>query len=423
VIAWDLETGERRAHFRHNDEGVGTVALSPDGCRVLFALSHLGAEGWVSDSTLHVLDVHNGVVRRTPGHSDEVTALAVDGAGRQLVSVSLDYTARVWHVDRLVEGEDDDAALAGEGIAVAPSGRVAVTCWDATVRVIDLDVTITPGRVLRGHTGPVYGGAWLSGDRLVTGGADGCLRVWNANGEVVATHALGAPVDRLVAVGDGDRVIVLQQAALAPFIGEDEGEGGDAREAVADKDALTSPITIVDAASGAVVGRLSLPRRAGLLCEPLAVVGGGAQVLAAVSDRELGVFEAVSGRLRQTLLPSRGQLAGVDVFNGVAFTTDLTGLVRSVDLRTGEVVDVADNGEYTRAVAVSPSGRRVATGCDDGGVRVYERQTGRLLAAWFHPAWVVNVAFRDDDHVVAVLSAGGWRVLALRGETATRLGR
>ena len=122
--------------------------------------------------------------------------------------------------------------------------------------------------------------------------------------------------------------------------------------------------------------------------------------------------------------PSRAQLASaacVPDSNGVV-TADLSGLVRLLDYQTGAVVTVlADLGDYTRAVAVSPNGKRIAVGCDDGGVRLYDRHSGGLVATWFHPAWIVGLAFVDDHTLAAGVSAGGWRLLALRdGEASAR---
>jgi WD40 repeat protein len=80
-----------------------------------------------------------------------------------------------------------------------------------------------------------------------------------------------------------------------------------------------------------------------------------------------------------------------------------------------------DHGGPVRAVAFSPDGARVATGCGDGSARVFDAKTGQELARLNHDGPVRAVAFSPDGTRVAtgahdgsarVLDAGAGQELA-----------
>jgi len=108
------------------------MALSPDGDRI--------AAGGRSGTPGGIWDVPTGEkVTELPGHSDHVESIAFSPGGREIVTASLDGTARV---------------------------------WDAS--------TGTARLVLRGHEGPVRRAAWSPDSRhIVTAGGDKTARIWD----------------------------------------------------------------------------------------------------------------------------------------------------------------------------------------------------------------------------------------------------
>ncbi len=175
ILLWDLETGELIARWEGHDKKVVAIAVSLDGKLV-------ASGSW--DRTVRLWDAETGhQLQVFEGHDSSVNALSfIPGA---LVSVGYGGTIRTWPLD----GEGSPTRVASVGfpindLAVDSSGaRIVTGSADGIVRLWDLG----NGELLRqyeGHEGAVLAvGMSPDGRTLASGGTDGLLNLWDADGD------------------------------------------------------------------------------------------------------------------------------------------------------------------------------------------------------------------------------------------------
>ena len=71
------------------------------------------------------------------------------------------------------------------------------------------------------------------------------------------------------------------------------------------------------------------------------------------------------------------------------------------DLKTGQQTRELNHPDLVDAVAVSPDGKSLATGCHDGQLRVWDLKAGDSVTLAGHEGQVLRVAFSPDGKQVA----------------------
>jgi cytochrome c len=214
---------------------VVALAVAPDGAA-------LASASW--DRTVRVWSLAGGAPRLLQGHQQNVNGIAFTPDGRNIVSAGYDATIRIWPV----AGFDPPAVATlasplnavavapdGEIIAAGADGRIYFLAADAALRdEIELQpapllaLAISPDgariaaagirgsiaiverqsrrllRVLVGPGLPVWAVAFLPDNHtLLTGGADGVIRWWNADtGESIGANLLENRADPLSSYAD-----------------------------------------------------------------------------------------------------------------------------------------------------------------------------------------------------------------------------
>ncbi|MBS2017370.1 MAG: 2OG-Fe(II) oxygenase [Deltaproteobacteria bacterium] len=165
------------------------------------------------------------------GHEASVLALA-ELSGGVLLSGSRDRTVRAWRTrggDSAPKGEVV-ATLGGAVLALEDLGDGSVACASSDGSVVRIGLDRGGGDVLgplRGHDGWVWSLARLPGGRLVSGSADGTIRMWSTStGACLASRAPGRGAVHAVATlksgavaaafADGHVVVYDADDALAP---------------------------------------------------------------------------------------------------------------------------------------------------------------------------------------------------------------
>jgi WD40 repeat protein len=162
--------------FRQWDSGY-TVAFSPDGRYVALGCS----AGTYPAQSLAVFEARTGkVVHRLPGHAHVVRAVAFSPDGNLLAAGGGDGKLAVWDVAkgrRLCEAGPDLAS--GIIVFLAGSRTLATDEAGKNIRLLDAR-TGKPGRLLTGHTDSIFSiAASPDGKRLVSCAMDGTVRLWD----------------------------------------------------------------------------------------------------------------------------------------------------------------------------------------------------------------------------------------------------
>jgi cytochrome c len=246
IAVWTPERQQPDQTFEGHTGPIVALALSPDG-------SQLASASW--DRTVRLWSLSDGAQRVLEGHSQNVNGVAFTTEGKSLVSVGYDLAMRVWH---LADGTSDLVMLPAplNAVAVAPDGEIVTGAADGTLRMLTAEgkvsgeiaasptpivaLTLSPDgaliaaagiggtvaivdrktrsqlRSLMGPGMPVWAVAFLPDrETLLTGGADGRIRRWNARtGDPIGSNLLGALADPLAAYA-GDHGAEVFRACVA----------------------------------------------------------------------------------------------------------------------------------------------------------------------------------------------------------------
>ena len=375
------------------DGEVAAVTVSPDGSLV--------AVGTCS-GTVSMREITSGAeVQALAAHVGCVGDLEFSADGTTLVSASMDGSFGVWDVATgtgEVHGSFDWGVTA---IALDPNGRyLAVTpawappvVWDLAT---DAVVTELPWSGLR-NAGVVYLG---DSGRLVTAAGDGTFTVWDAEtgSEILTQRAHPTLISWIDVSTDGSRVVTGGADGLVKvwLLGDRSAESH-----------------VVLAGHQTLIGSVAFEPAGGRV----ASVGGDGTArvwdVTPLGGREIRTWPGpgdVAGAV--AFRPDGGAVAS-SVAGGEVVVWDVpTGL---------PLVTLPAHGWAAMTVAFSPDGRWVATGGADGVAAVREAATGEARHLLdHHPSqqsstelWVTSVAFSTDGRLLATagydLGADGWQ--------------
>jgi WD40 repeat protein len=172
VKLWDVNSGEVKASFDGHERTVWSVAFDREG-------KTLASAGY--DRLVKLWDVSSAKERATlSGHSNWVTGVTFSPNGQVLATGSEDTTAKLWDV----AGAKELATLKGHtatvrGLTFSPDGKLLATAsFDQTVKLWDVEKRAELA-TLKGHSDAVWAVAFSrDGKTLASAGADGALKVW-----------------------------------------------------------------------------------------------------------------------------------------------------------------------------------------------------------------------------------------------------
>jgi WD40 repeat protein len=167
----DAQSGAVMLHLNGHHNGVGCVAISPNGAH--FASCSYG--------TMRIWDTRSGaLVHCIEAHDESMDCVAFSPESTRIVSGSDDDTVRLWDVTSgtLIRAFNTHRNPV-HSVAFSPDGtRIVSGCWDGTVWVWNAKTSATVYK-LQVHTGAVNSVAFSpDGTHIISGSSDKAVGMW-----------------------------------------------------------------------------------------------------------------------------------------------------------------------------------------------------------------------------------------------------
>jgi len=168
---WNLQTGQMRV--LKDRAGSSSISFSPDGKSIA------AADAARMNPAIRMWDLETGMARTIGSSRRQITSVAFSADGKSVASGSWDETLTLWDV------QTGQARVLGKNcsciccLAFSPDGeKIAACSLDGRIRVWNLKTTRS--RTI-GTCDNVNAVSFHAGSKvLVTGSADGTVRLWNA---------------------------------------------------------------------------------------------------------------------------------------------------------------------------------------------------------------------------------------------------
>lgn len=418
---WDAKTGKVKWEAREL-RGIRRVAISPD--------SSLVASGnW--GGVIHLRDAATGKIKkRIQNSGGSMAGVAFSSDGKRVASCGNSRNVEVWDVatgdlQLLLEGHPNVV----HGVEFSPDDKLLASHGrDRTLRLWNADDGNSV-RILR-HPGEVFDAAFFpDGKQLATACADGQLRIYNLTEDnpvrtlwptlssprpsplsAVAISSDGA----LVAASDAENIRVWSTANWQTILtlrtrGYTAGLSFSKDSSTLSSSDADATVRLWELPAGRERLAFELPTEMQLGAgeiRGMAVAPTGTLVATVDGTNQVKLWDRTTGKLVRTL-------DSADALTAIAFAPQGRILVTVGarvclwDATRGELTaQFAPDGAPASAVAWSPDGKLIATGCADHRVRLWSVPDRKLVAELTgHADEVHGLAFSPDGLRVASASS------------------
>jgi WD40 repeat protein len=401
--------------FKGHTEAIYSVGFNKDG-----TLAVTGS----FDKSVRLWDPATGKQLREfsgpAGHQSLVLSVAFNPAGDQIASGGSDNFARVWDVPLSKPVRELVQTAGVNAVAVTADGKlIAGAAKDGSVKLWAAD-----GKVIATLTGHVGGATVVAfstnGQTLATAGADGTLRFWNADdgkpAGVVGAHA--SPITGVAISPSNNQAFTVGEDGLVKFwqmpIPADKPLPGHA-------EAINTLILSTDGNSVLTGGadkalKLSNVGNGQLIREfagvPAAITSAAflanGVVAAGTADGKVALWTQ-DGKLTATFAAHAGAVTGIAMSGNTLVTSGTDGVLRSWAYPISPTRTIAQPDKVLGMI-VAPDGKRLLTSNADKTIRVWSLPDGaaksKIDLAYVPTAIAVS---RDGARLVA----GGGKSIAL----------
>ncbi|MCE9605245.1 MAG: protein kinase [Planctomycetia bacterium] len=408
VQVWDLAEKKVAQTYVGHKGPVVSVSFDRSGARLLTASNDGTARLWNRDD--------GRLLRTFQGHSSAVLSAALSPDEKQIVTTGHDGVAIVWSLEeKATTSAKGDApaeirAFLGHkgpvrSVAFAPDGSTVATCGDdkrvllwhpQDVRPYRLAEVFAeqpppspPVRELLGHRSAVATVSFSAdGRRLVSGGLDNAMIVWNVASAVAEKSLRGhaGQVRSCRISGDGKSVVSGSYDGTLKVWNVD-----DYHESIVVKPSL-------------LTGHVDAVLAADFSSDETRIVTAGL-------DRTAMLWDVRTLRRTAKLAEGHEYLASTAIFTADGsrlITAAVDGTTRVWDAALGtQLVQLLDTGR-SAALAVSHDGRFALTGDGSRGAQLWELAGGKLVHSFpTHRSEVSAAAFSPDGKLLFTGEASG----------------
>ena len=352
--------------FEGHKGGVSSVMFSRDGTNILTGSL---------DGTARFWEVTGGkVLARLEEHTGEITSIAFSPNGTMTATGSSDRTAQIWQTtsNKILLVLEEHPGWVTSVIFSHDNQKVLTSCDDGIVRVWDVN-SGSRLMTIEGHAGAVWSVVFSpDGKKVLTGSDDRTARIWDViSGKQLLTLEGHTNSITCVAFSPNGKHILTASADQTTRVWE----------------VITQrTITILRGHTGGV--------------KSIAFSPDGKKVLTGSHDRTARMWEVTMANLQVKLGDH------TDKIKGVVISPDGKQAATGSDDHTVRLWTIADekvqrplegHSSEVRRVVFSPDGTRVLTGSDDGTARLWDATKGSLLTLFKgHTDGIGSVAFSPD---------------------------
>lgn len=325
-----------------------------------------------ADGKLTLIDLATGkVAKQLAGHTAAINAIAFAANSAKVATGGADKSIRIWDIASgavvVVTAGIPNPVTA---LAWNPAGnQIAGGFSDGGIALFKADVAEPPvEKMLAGNTQAISGLAYANGNEAVySSAADGTVRryqvsdgaqQWAQNhGAAIHDLALSPDGQFLATAGENNQVKIWQAA---------NGAGG--------------PKPVLEGFTGPV-------RAVVFAADNNHLASGTATGQVVFHEFKMGVIEEIS-------VDHTGSVEAIALSGEAGKTLLTTGADKTVRTRnvSFERLITGHGGPVTSVAIVPPQGTRVASGSDDGTLRIWELSNGGQAAALGHGAPVTSIA-------------------------------
>lgn len=388
IILWDIASGDSIYRQPAHSASVRDITFSPDGTQFVTASD---------DLTLILWDTETGnQIRQFEGHTVGVTSVSFSPDGESIISSSDDNTVLLWDVSsgrsaKIIEHDDDVNA-----VVYSPDGEfIATASEDHTVRMSDART----GNLLWEsdlHDKPVLALAFDPlGQFIATGGDDHRVILWDAL-TGIAVNQFTEHTESVISLAFDPAGNYLISGSIDTTITLWDLNNGD-------------EVRLYDDHDKPILGVAISPDGTRVLSSTITPSDAPRLWDLATGDLIRDYFGVIDARINQFFfLPDNSQFIALEA------ETD----IRLHDVETGETIRTyTENQPLKSNIDVSHDGQMVGAAYENGGVTIWDIETGEIKYTIRTPAAIAKVAFSPDSQSILLATETSGALLLFDIET------